>query len=306
METILTYTTTKLYDPTQTTALRNAFAREMKRRFAELKRVVRTAVVEQDCLGIGQYKMTTMQMIPPGMGAFNFLRDPQKVDAFMRWLQQQENKGILTTGEFKQIGFAVEEAWTNRYILDAYKRGVLRAREELRKAGYDIPIDAMGGISGMPMHLDRVGLLFTRVFSELAGITAQMDTLISQILSQGIMDGDGPALLARKMRAAIDGTGIGTLGITDKLGRFIPAERRAMLLARTEIIRAFHLATIQEYRNWGLEGIYVQAEWWTAGDDRVCTKCAALQGKIFTLDEIEGMIPYHPNCRCIALPYIID
>jgi SPP1 gp7 family putative phage head morphogenesis protein len=74
-------------------------------------------------------------------------------------------------------------------------------------------------------------------------------------------------------------------------------------LARTELIRAHHLATIQEYRNWELLDIRVKAEWATARDDRVCPKCAALDGKVFTLDEIEPMIPLHPNCRCIALPW---
>jgi SPP1 gp7 family putative phage head morphogenesis protein len=63
------------------------------------------------------------------------------------------------------------------------------------------------------------------------------------------------------------------------------------------------MATIQEYRNWRLAGVTVQAEWLTAGDDRVCERCASLQGRIFTLDEIEGMIPVHPGCRCIALPH---
>ena len=187
----------------------------------------------------------------------------------------------------------------------------MRARYELIKAGRrDIPqleeSGGMGWLSGMPMHLDRLGLLFTRVFSELNGITSQMDTLISQILTQGMIDGEGMRLIAKKLIAAIDGTGLGSLGITDKLGRFIPAERRALLLVRTEVIRAFHLAAIQEYRNWGLEGVYVMAEWKTAGDDRVCSRCAELENKIFTLDEIEPMIPLHPQCRCIALPYIED
>ena len=44
----------------------------------------------------------------------------------------------------------------------------------------------------------------------------------------------------------------------------------------------------------------------TAQDEKVCSQCLALQGKIFSLDEIEPMIPLHPNCRCIALPYIED
>jgi len=111
-------------------------------------------------------------------------------------------------------------------------------------------------------------------------------------------------LLARKLVSTINGTGMGELGITDTLGRFIPAARRAEILARTEIIRAHHLGTIQEYRNQGLFNIVVKAEWKTAGDNRVCTRCASLEGQVFTLDEIEPMIPLHPQCRCIALPYV--
>jgi SPP1 gp7 family putative phage head morphogenesis protein len=130
-----------------------------------------------------------------------------------------------------------------------------------------------------------------------------MEQQISRVLSQGLIDGDNPILLARKLVAVIDGTGAGKLGITDTLGRFIPAKRRAQLLARTEIVRAHHLATVQEYRNWAVQGVVVKAEWMTAGDNRVCNQCADLQGSIFTLDEIQNMIPLHPQCRCVALPF---
>jgi len=134
-----------------------------------------------------------------------------------------------------------------------------------------------------------------------------MDTQISRVLSQGLIDGDGPRLLARKLVATIDGTGMGELGITDTLGRYIPAKRRAEMIARTEVIRAHHLATIQEYRNWAVEGVRVKAEWKTAGltDARTCDECKELEGHVFSLDEIEKMIPKHPNCRCVALPYLV-
>jgi SPP1 gp7 family putative phage head morphogenesis protein len=195
------------------------------------------------------------------------------------------------------------------YVADSYKRGIMRARYEMQRAGMAVPsIEDTGGIDavfGLPFHMDRVGLLFTRVFNELTGVTEAMANMISQILAQGMIDGDGPRLLARKMIAAIDGTGAGTLGITDKLGRFISAKRRAEMIARTETIRAFHLAAIQEYRNWGVLGIQVRAEWVTAGDNRVCSKCESMEGKTFTLDEIEPLIPFHPLCRCLALPIIL-
>lgn len=297
------------YDPTETTALRNAFSRGMNRRFDELIKVIRVAVVDQDCFG-AQKRMVTQQMYPPGYHAFDYTRSAARVEAFMQWLRLQVNRGILTVQQYRQIGEAVESAWTNMYVADSYKRGIMRARYEMGKAGMKVPsIEDSGGIDavfGLPFHMDRVGLLYTRVFNELTGVTEAMANMISQILAQGMIDGDGPRLLARKMIAAIDGTGAGTLGITDKLGRFISAKRRAEMIARTETIRAFHLAAIQEYRNWGVLGIQVKAEWITAGDDRVCAKCESMEGRTFTLDEIEPMIPAHPLCRCLALPIIID
>ena len=306
MEDVLTYVERQNYDPTHTTSLRNMFSRDMKRRFAELTIVIRKSVDVQDCFGLRS--LQTMQMEPTGEMAFAFNRSAEKVEAFIRWLEQQIDKGILEIRMLQQVGGSVEQAWTNMYIYDSYKRGLLRARQELITAGYDVPpMDATEGIDIAmmnPFHMDRVGLLFTRVFNDLQGITTAMDAQISRILAQGMIDGDGPALLARKLISVINGTGVDKLGITDTIGRFIPASRRAMTLARTEIIRAHHLATIQEYRNWGVLGIKVKGEWKTAGDERVCSECAALEGRVFTLDAIEPMIPLHPQCRCIALPYI--
>ena len=307
MEEVLTYKQVTRIDPTHTTSLRNAFARAMKRRFIELSKVIITSVNTNDCFGLRREGVHTLQMTPATPESFAFARSQQKVEAFMKWMREQVDKGILTVGEFRQIGDAVEKAWSDLYIHDSYKRGVIRARYELKKAGINVPsIEDVGGINAIlmgPVHMDRLGLLFTRVYNDLKGITAAMDMQISRVLAQGIADGDGPAFLARKLISTINGTKMGDLGITDTLGRFIPAQRRAEILARTEIIRAHHVAMIQEYRNWGLEGVFVQAEWRTAGDDRVCTKCSPMEGKIYTLDEIEGLIPYHPNCRCLALPF---
>jgi len=309
-EVVITDALVRNYDPTHTTTLRNAFAQDMKRRFTELVKTVRKAVDAEDCFNLRNDNIQVHQMTTPVAGAFNFEQSAEKLEAFMKWLQVQVDRGILDIGTYQQIGSGVYAEWTNLYIFDSYKRGVIRARSELRKAGLDIPsIEDSGGIDvvmNLPFHLDRVGLLFTRVYNDLKGITAAMDMQISRVLAQGMANGDGAALLARKLVATINGTGMGDLAIKDTLGRFIPAMDRAVLLARTEIIRAHHVATIQEYRNWGLEGVVVKAEWSTAGDDRVCELCAALEGKVFTLDEIEPMIPLHPNCRCCALPYIED
>jgi SPP1 gp7 family putative phage head morphogenesis protein len=293
------------YDPTHTTTLRNLYSRDMDHRFNELASIVTASIVDNDCFGL--QGLQTHQMTPAAWQAFNYRLSQEKITEFMKWLQQQIDAGILDVQTFEQLGNPANFAWANKYLIDSYKRGVIRARYELQRAGFNVPsIDASGGIAlaiSTPFHLDRIGLIYSRAYSDLVGITQQMSTLISRVLAQGMADGDGPILLARKIVAVIKGVG-SDLGLTDTLGRFITAKNRSETLARTEVIRAHHIATIQEYRNWGVMGIKVLGEWQTAGDDRVCPICAALQGKVYTLDQIEGMIPQHPNCRCLALPLL--
>jgi len=308
---VQTYATIDRYsfDPTRTTTLRNAFARAMRKRFVALTRVIREAVVQQNVFGLDTIEVHA-ELQSPGYRAFDFPRLSQKVDAFMQWLRLQESKGLIETSTFTRLGGAIENAWTNIFIVDSYKRGVIRARTEMKKAGYNVPTVAESGgidvIMSSPFHVDAVGYVYTRAFEQLQGITAAMDTQISQILAQGLIDGDHPSLLARKLIATINGTGAGDLGITDTLGRYIPAQRRADMLARTEVIRAHHMANIQEYKNWRALGVSVRAEWSTSGGSRVCAICEGLDGKQFDLEEIENMIPQHPMCRCMALPMEVD
>ena len=303
------------YDPTHTTTLRNQFARAMAIRFRELRGVIRKAIVDEDCFalqkGSGGFAVQA-GMTTPGRLAFDFPRSGDKISAFMSWLRKQENVflesgGVSGIGRtvIPQLGAGIETAWTDQYIQSAYQKGIVRARQELIGAGYPVPsIEASGGIGAVfntPMHLNRVGVLYTRTFNDLKGITNAMDMQISRVLAQGMADGKNPVQLARLLTRTISGP-VGDLGITDTLGRFIPAERRAKVLARTEIIRAHHSATMQEYKNWEVEEVKVKAEWQTAGDARVCEECSALEGRVYSLEEIGNMIPLHPQCRCVALP----
>jgi len=303
--TLLTQSQIKQFDPTRTLVLRNAFAHQMDVRFNKLIRLIKQSVVEQDCFGL-KPTPTTFQVGVTGGRAFAFNTSQQKIDEFMKWLQEQVNNGIITITEMRQIGASINSSWTDLFIEDSYKRGVIRARYEMIKQGWNIPtIEMSGGIAmvmaNSPFHVERMGLLFARTYNDLKGITDAMSSQISRVLAQGMADGDGPAFLARKLVSVINGTGE-TLAIKDTLGRFISAQRRATTLARTEIIRAHSDATLQEYKNWGVVGVNVKAEWTTAGDGRVCEICASLEGKVFELSDAEGLIPLHPNCRCLFLP----
>jgi SPP1 gp7 family putative phage head morphogenesis protein len=303
---ITTYAEANKMDPTKTSVLRQNFVKNMNRRFAALKKAIYKTVVTNDAFGLNDQIQAN---IGAPKNSFAFSTNPEKVDAFMRWLNGQINQELLQTEYRMQLGQAGMKPWTNMYITDSYKRGIERANYEAREAGIKgvKSIASQGGIDvvmGLPIHADRLGMLYSRTFAELKGITGAMDSQISKVLAQGIADGDGPRTIASKLTKTIGG-GLDLVTKTKSgITRMIPAQVRAQTLARTEIIRAHHVATIQEYKNWGLAGVKVQAEWSTAGDDRVCEQCASLEGKVYTLEEIEPMIPVHPNCRCIALPQL--
>ena len=279
------------FDPTRTLTIRRAFMADMMMRFNRVRIDIRKSIVENDCFGLTRIPVVLEAVAPR---QFDFPRSSDKITAFMGWLEEQQKAGILEVTTRPGMELGMEGAWTDKYIQTAYQKGIIRSRQELRKAGYDVPsFDEMfGGMStafNQPFHLDRVGLLYTRTFSDLKGITAAMDQQISRVLAQGIAEGRNPRQLARILNDRVE-----------KIGK-----TRARTLCRTEIIRAHHQATIAEYRSFAVEGVRIKAEWLTAGYN-VCPECVDMEvrskSRPFTLDEIEPMIPLHPNCRCVAIP----
>jgi phage putative head morphogenesis protein, SPP1 gp7 family len=305
MGQIYTYQTLKQRDPSRTTALRNAFSRELRKRFKALRLLIWQVIVEDDVFGLinsSDRTVTTLKVYRrPGRRRFAFPRSADKVSAFMKWLQEQIDNDIIQVTRIDQIGQGVENAWTNVFIQDSYRRGVTRARGQLQGIGLSLPA-GLGGAFTNPFHIDRLGLLYTRAFNELQGITNDMGKMISKILTQGMADGLNPRTIAKQINRVISGSGA-ELGFKDSLGRYVSAETRADMLARTEVIRAHAEAQLQEYKNWGVEGVSIKVEFITAGDVKVCKICQRYEKSVFTLTEASGMIPLHPRCRCIWLPY---
>jgi SPP1 gp7 family putative phage head morphogenesis protein len=85
--------------------------------------------------------------------------------------------------------------------------------------------------------------------------------------------------------------------ITEKIGD--PA--RALTIAITEQNRAMSLASMQNYKDYGLEKV----EWSGANP---CEICAPNEGQVVALGEAfesgDTEPPVHPNCRCALLPVI--
>lgn len=219
------------------------------------------------------------------------IRSEYKRKKFMYWIKEQVDKGAIVIREIEQVGKAIEPEWQNKFIVDTDKRKELR--NKFGNASMSVPI-----------HMDSLGLAYTLAYSKLKGISNEMDLLISENLAKGIADGDGINEIARKITNAIDSAGLGEIGIAidDIPENNISTRRRAMMIAHTEILRAHHRRSMQDTKNWREWDVFGQVEWSTAGDNRVCERCKEMKGKVFSVEEIEDMIPLHPECRCIAIP----
>lgn len=270
----------------------------MNKRFRALKRDIRLSIIDNDAFGIqpDRHLLTFAPIFPK---AYEFKRTPQKISEFMAWLKEEESKGILQVTLRPGLAPGMEAAWTDAYIDSTYKQGIRQAGQELRRQGYAVPSLEVtpGGISavmGGPVHADRVGVLYTRTFEDLKTVTTVMDSEIRRRLSdgltsglsRGIAEGKNPLVIARELAASLNDR-VEHIGIA-----------RARMIARTEVIRAHHVATVTEYRRAGVEGVTITAEWMTAGFG-VCEICLGFeersQDRPYTLDEIEGMLPAHPH-----------
>lgn len=283
-------------DPTGTLSLRGKFEQRLVGKFNRLKTLVNQSIVQNDAFGLKAQRVgdslpqsivMDAQAISPR--AFSLDRPAEKVDRFMAWLQLAQNDGILEVQQGTTMSSAARSSWMNTYIDSAYSKGVRDAANKMRKGGASIAESWAEQSFFRPIHADRLGLIYTRAYSDLDGITKTMDQQISRILAQGIGEGRGPLEIARQINERID-----KIGIT-----------RARVLARTEIVSAHAEATLNAYEEAKIEGVEVEAEFTTAGDNAVCPECEALAGKIFTIAESRGMIPVHPSCRCAFNPIVV-
>lgn len=76
-------------------------------------------------------------------------------------------------------------------------------------------------------------------------------------------------------------------------------QRRAEVIARTEMQRAAAEGALDEYEQ---SGVVKEVVWRTGPEP--CSECAQLNGKAMTLRAARGKLPLHHNCRCVLQPKI--
>lgn len=269
-------------DPTGTQKIVKAFQRDISKRLRFIAQQCRKLIVGEDAFGL------KVQEIQGPAALFNtrfkFNTNPEKVAEFQEWLDKQ-----IAAGFYSKSPSGEGMEWAGEYITDAYRKAQVRAYVDAKASG----VSSVKGMTQREFLLasmagdhstQQIKTLYTRAFTELKGMTQEMDTQLSRVLADGLVKGLGAEELARAIELSV--------GNIDRT--------RARRIARTEIIRSYAESQLDALEAMGVESVGVMVEWATAEDP--CELCAELKGVLFTIQEARGLIPRHPNCRCAFIP----
>jgi len=92
-------------------------------------------------------------------------------------------------------------------------------------------------------------------------------------------------------------SGMTTVEASKEIKKWFSANEqwKAKMIGRTETVAAWNEATLHRYE---LEGIKM-VEWMASPG--ACDECLAFDAQVFDSNDAHGMIPLHPNCKCVFL-----
>ncbi len=292
-------------DPTATKSLRESeFRPALTRRFRALKGAIRATVgYEYDFFDLredAQAEVTasasererTHELIaeaddiaPVDETDFETKRDEGAIPAFNAWLSKQIAEGVLEVASGPTVRAGGH--YTGAYIRAAAKRGWDDGSRRLARAGAES--DVLEASFDLPLPQRQLRELYTQAYSDLQGITENLEDEIREELTRGLVAGENPRKIARRLNKRVD------VAIT-----------WAENLARTKVIESYNEEALTRYEEYGVEGVAAEVEHLTAGDNRVCVVCRSLAGSTYTIDDARGRIPVHKNCRCTWIPVVGD
>lgn len=276
-------------DPTRSNAILSRYFAEIKKRFGKLKKDVEEHIMDPTTLkGKKETESNPGQLIVMAE-RYVYEKSLDRMKEFMLWLDQQVLDGILTVESRPWlVSPSAESFWADKYIQSSYQKGIETARADMASAGATLP--ELGPVSvarNKPFHADRLGLIFSRTFNGMKGLTDVMKAQMGRELAKGMGEGRSPYDIAYKLKDRVD-----KIGIT-----------RARLIARTEVIFAHNSAAVNEYESLeGLIGEEIKVQWWTALDERVRASHRERHGRIYKKQRAQELIG-EPNCRCTLLPW---
>lgn len=210
--------------------------------------------------------------------------------------QIKEVKEWVSSDEFKQMMDDVEKL--NLNFFDDFKlkmRTILQDKFELLLLplllGYYYESNKItyASFNLKPVLTDNDLLNFVKVrqynYDLLTNLCDDLDKNFKDIILNGIVDGKSVNEIATELEIA----GISPLNKHT-------AQYRAKMIARTEVNSVKNKAKLQAYKDNNIKWVDIV----TMGDSKVCQDCINLEmNNPYLIDEVDGLLPVHPMCRCI-------
>lgn len=264
----------RLLDPSRTRRLAESYARQAVARLRRAERLI-LQTLKANAGALNVYNADSLG--PRAMGP-GFLRGAprEQGEQMRRYAEDLVFDVLVDSGvELDKVYFAnaVETAYRSG-LAQASKRGGLTARERriLLRA---------------PTHQTAARAMARAQVPLLQGLSRDVAGQIRDELVTGIQQRLTEDAIAARIAKKFD-----------------LAENRARAIARTETVRAHADASINAYLGMRFEHVSALVEWTpnVHGGTAPCPLCAAEAGKIVTLEQARGKIPFHPNCFCAWTP----
>lgn len=292
----------KRADPTGTFRLRRSAVAQSWMRFKAVRTILKKAIVEQDMLGLKPGSMSPIAVaLAPG----------NRQIAFQTWIDDVMRRVIIEEGK-----------WMQPIVAQAYTKAVARGMRLTQSAiAPDVAANAVAN-------------MWTLAVTELQGIVEAVSQRIMREATLAMVHRGTPRETFKSMEVAFDKVGLrrvkalldmivvksftaGTLdqfeaagirivGLVSELKpMFRDAKRKrkgpGSRIGREEAPSRRTVGRIRAVQR-ELEGLQ-QVEVMTAGDNRVCEECEAIEeNNPYTLNEARSLIPAHIECRCAFVP----
>jgi len=250
-------------DPTNTTSVQRAFARFLRGRIGHLNADIKELLQEEDALGIGD-----------GVGGrWSGLSAAETARQFDDWLQRAIRTEVLSPVQSRKV-----RDWFERVS----KQAIRTANGELREFGVDVePADDV-------IQQDIVQ----------NSVDLQQEDARQRVASR--MD-DFRTDARSLVTAAVGGDAAKSTLVSDISERAQVYKSKTTATASGRVVNQYNTTKLTAYDRVDEEvELNVEAEFRTAGDDRVCELCQGLAGT-YTLEEAQQLtIPddTHNMCRC--------
>lgn len=192
----------------------------------------------------------------------------------------QDIEAVIDNYSYYEIGINLKNI-VKKYQGLAYEKGGRHAWTKINGVLKPEKGATMDYFFVTPTDLEAINMLNTHSFRELSNATEYMKKELLRVISVGMLEGQGINKISREMRDRVN-----------------VSKHRADMITRTETLRSYNQAHMNQYKKVGIE----RWEWICAYDERTCDTCAGYDGKTFKIGDAQP--PIHPSCRCSVAPYL--